>query len=439
MNVLTPSESNSSSSKDKSLTAKYYYSGFDSSSDTYNSISAGSNGKIYYILSTESVYTGGHFYVYDPDSDQIQFIAELTEACGEKSLNAIPQGKSHVNFFEFEGKLYFATHVGVYERIDGIELPVKSPKNHKPYPGGHILSYDISSGKMNTLAQAPSGEGIIAMTMDQRRGHIYAITWPTGFFIHYSLISGKSVHLGPISGKGEAGTVGDDFRVLPRTMFVNPESASVYYSTSDGDIFEYNPMKETLNKLNDVDLRLDYFGQYDPARPGSMAYHWRSIVWYPPEKAAYGVHATSGYLFRFDPRAKCIEVVERITSEPSKKSGMFDLFYYGYLGFDLGPDQETLYYLTGGPAYKDGKRVQKDEEILIGAKGLENLHLITFHIPTRTYKDHGPVYFSDGQIPTYANSIATDPAGNVYTLAQHMRNGKKITDLVKVSKDSIIL
>jgi len=439
MNVLTPSKSNRSSSNKKYLASDHYYSGFDSASDTYNSISVGSNGKLYYILSTESTTTGGHFYVFDPDTDKIEFIAELTEACGEKFLNAIPQGKSHVNFFELEGKLFFATHVGVYESINGIELPVKSPKNLKPYPGGHILSYDISSGKINTLAQAPSGEGILAMTMDHRRGHIYVITWPTGFFIHYNLSTGESVHLGPISGQGEAGTPGDDFRVLPRTMFTDPGSGSVYYSTSDGDIFEYNPMQETLNQLNGVDLRLDYFGQYDPARPGSMAYHWRSIVWYPPEKAAYGVHATSGYLFRFDPKAKSIEVIERITSEPSKKSGMFDLFYYGYLGFDLGPDNETLYYLTGGPAYTEGKRIQKDEEVLIGARGLENLHLVTFHIPTRTYKDHGPILLSDGQIPTYANSIAIDPAGNVYTLAQHMRNGKKITDLVKVSKDSIIL
>lgn len=439
MNVLPPSQSNPSSSSKKYLRAEHYYSGFDSASDTYNSISAGSNGKVYYILSTEATTTGGHFYVFDPDTDKIKFITELTEACGEKVLNAIPQGKSHVNFFEKEGILYFATHVGVYERVNGVELPVKSPKKRNPYPGGHILSYDISSGKMNSLATAPPGEGIIAMTMDQKRGHIYAITWPKGFFIHFNLSTGESVHLGPISGRGEAGTPGDDFRVLPRSMFVDPDSATAYYSTSDGNIYGYNPTEKALKKLSGVDLRLDYFGQYDPTRPGSMAYHWRSIVWYPPEKVAYGVHATSGYLFRFDPRANIIEVVERITSEPSKKSGMFDLFYYGYLGFDLGPDNETLYYLTGGPAYTDGKRVQKDEEVLIGARGLENLHLVTFHLPTRKYKDHGPILLSDGQIPTYVNSIAIDFSGNVYMLAKHLRKGSEVTDLLKIPNDMIML
>jgi hypothetical protein len=29
---------------------------------------------------------------------------------------------------------------------------------------------------------------------------------------------------------------------------------------------------------------------------------------------------------------------------------MFDEFSYGYLGFTLGPDEQTIYYLTGGPS-----------------------------------------------------------------------------------------
>ncbi len=34
-------------------------------------------------------------------------------------------------------------------------------------------------------------------------------------------------------------------------------------------------------------------------------------------------------------------------TEPSRRSGMYDEFSYGYLGFTLGPDGHTLYYLTG--------------------------------------------------------------------------------------------
>jgi hypothetical protein len=216
-------------------------------------------------------------------------------------------------------------------------------------------------------------------------------------------------------------------------MFVDPRDGKVYYSTSEGDIYAYDPGVQVIEKVKGADLRLDYFGKYDYKDPGNMAYNWRSILWSPKEQVAYGVHGNSGYLFRFDPRAGKIEIVERITSEPSKKGGMFDQFSYGYLGFDLGSDQETLYYLTGAPIYIDGKRVKGVDEIAMGAaRGLENLHLITYHLPTNTYTDHGPVFYADGSRPTYVNSIAIDKEGNVYTLARFEHNGKLVEDLIKI-------
>ena len=125
--------------------------------------------------------------------------------------------------------------------------------------------------------------------------------------------------------------------------------------------------------------------------------------------------------------------MERITSEPSKKSGRFDQFSYGYLGFRLGPDKETIYYLTGGPIYKEGKLLKGVEKIAKGAaRGEENLHLITFHIPSRKYTDHGPIYYSDGSRPTYVNSIAVSQDHDLFTLARFEHQGKLIQDLVKI-------
>jgi hypothetical protein len=113
---------------------------------------------------------------------------------------------------------------------------------------------------------------------------------------------------------------------------------------------------------------------------------------------------------------------------------MFDQFSYGYLGFQLGPDQETVYYLTGGPIYIDGKRVKGTDQIAKGAaKGLENLHLVTYHLPTHTYKDHGPIFYADGNRPTYVNSIAIGADESVYTLARFDHQGHEIQDLIKIS------
>lgn len=423
-----------SSTKMPPLVATHYFSGFGDAHDTYNAISTASDGRIYYVLSSAAHDKGGQVYVYDPGSDKIKFLADLTDICGEKGKMAVAQGKSHVDFHERNGKLYFATHVGFYEIIDGMErLPVHAPEGYKLYQGGHILSYDLAGGNFEDLATAPEGEGIITLILDRERGQIYGITWPKGYFIHYDIGTGELRNLGQISANGEAGTPGSDYRVLCRSMFVDQKNGSVYFSTSEGDIFTYNPVSKSINKVEGVSLKIDYFGQYDPTRPGSMGYNWRSIVWYEPEGVAYGVHGNSGYLFRFDPRKPAIDIVERITSEPSRKSGMFDQFSYGYLGFELGPDKQTLYYLTGGPIFINGERVKGVDEINMGAaRGLENLHLVTYNIPNHLYKDHGPIFYTDGARPTYVNSIAVGSDGTVYTLARFEHNGKIIEDLVKV-------
>lgn len=419
---------------DKTLTAKPYFSGFELAHDTYNAITAASDGRIYYVLSSESYDTGGQIYVYDPIKDRSEFLADLTEICGEKGKSTIPQGKSHVRFYESDGKLYFASHVGVYEMIDGMErLHVNAPEGYQLYPGGHFLSYDLNSGKFEDLAIAPDGEGIITMTMDKERKHLYALTWPLGYFIHYNIQTGELKNLGLTCAKSEAGIVGEDYRTICRSMFVNQDAGDVYFSTAEGSIFTYHPDAGRLEKVEGVDLKMDYFGTYDATRPGSMGYNWRKIFWYAPEKVAYGVHGNSGYLFRFDPAEKKVEIVDRIASELSQKSGMYDQFSYGYLGFILGPDGETIYYLTGGPVYEAGKRVMGARQIAKGAaKGVENLHVVTYHLPTGTFTDHGAVFYPDGGRPTYVNSITIGADGNIYTLARFRHEGNEIQDLVKI-------
>ena len=110
---------------------------------------------------------------------------------------------------------------------------------------------------------------------------------------------------------------------------------------------------------------------------------------------------------------------------------MFDQFSYGYLGFKI--KDGVVYYLTGGPIYKDGIRVKGLDKISMGApKGLEHLHLVTYNISEKEYKDLGPVFYEDGTFPTYVNSIALGEDNDVYTIARFLHNGKEVDDLVKI-------
>ncbi|MHA8061922.1 hypothetical protein PQG22_11700 [Aquirufa beregesia] len=419
----------------QTLLAKTFNSGFAQAHDSYNALSLASNGNIYYILSSDKLDVAGQMYEFDPKTNQILHLADLNDICGETNKKHIPQGKSHVSFYEYQQKLYFSTHIGYYQLIDGMDrLPIHAPDGYSLYSGGHILSYNLLSGEFEDLALLPEGEGCVSMVMDIQRGHIFGITWPSGKLFYLDVKSRKLQLFPAVSGNGEAGTPGEDFRSLCRSLLVNPHTGICYFSTSEGHIYQINPDSWQVELMEQVHLRLDYFGQYHPQYPGNMGYNWRQIVWYEPEQVAYGVHGNSGYLFKFDPAHQRIELVNRITSIPSKKSGMFDQFSYGYLGFQLGPDGETLYYLTGGPIFIDGKRLEGEKQIAKGAaKGLEYLHLITYHLPSQHYQDHGPIFYEDGNWPQYVNSIAIDYDGKVYALARVTRNKQIICDLIQIN------
>jgi hypothetical protein len=393
----------------------------------------GSDGKIYYVLSAEPHDTAGQMYSFDPASQQIKHLGDLTEASGEKDMKAVSQGKSHVKFIEANGKLYFATHIGYYSIIDDMEKAGIPPAGWKPYQGGHLLAYDMASGKFEDFGVAPGREGILTMNMDTARGRLYGLTWPTGRFFRYDLAKKEMKDLGAFFLQGENGK-GDTYRTICRSLAIDPDDGSVYFTTGEGAIHRYRYDTEAIDTVAGDDMKKDYFGLYDPRSPGHMAYNWRQVIWYAPAKKVYGVHGNSGYLFSFEPRNERVEVLQRLTSEASQNTGMYDQFSYGYLGFTLGPDSHTLYYLTGGPVYKDGKRVRgKDSTAKGEAKGEEDLHLITYDIQSSKYTDHGAIFYEDGGRPTYVNSIAVGKDGTVYTLARIKEPGGKFrADLISV-------
>jgi len=425
------------------LQAHFYDSGFPLADDNYNACFRASNGKIYYVLCSGSVKTGAQMYALDPATGKIAHVADLTEAVGEKGMHAVPQGKGHSIFIEYKGKLYFATHIGYYSpaTASGQELAGTPPPGYKPYPGGHFLSYDLASGQFESLAKAPEGEGIISFMMDPERGRLYGITWPSGLFLRYDMHTHQLKNFGPVTLGGEKGIPGKTFRVICRSLALDPDDGSVYFSTADGDIFQYRYDTDSIEKVQECNLRKDVFGQLDPSKPGTMGYNWRKAFWYAPQKVFYAVHGRSGYLFKFDPRARKVEVVERLVSNATRESGMYDAFAYGYLGFALGPDGHTIYYLTGAPpkatgseratsnppgkaltTLKTGKLTPEEaaqhkvDKAAAGNEG-EGVDLVTYDIATGKRIDYGVLQLENGLRPFFAESIAIG-SRNIYTVAK---------------------
>jgi hypothetical protein len=263
--------------------------------------------------------------------------------------------------------------------------------------------------------------------MDTRRRRIYGLTWPTGIFFRHDLGTRETKTIGRFFLDGEKGT-GARYRTVCRSLAVDPDDGSVYFTQGEGTILRYRYADETVTPVAGDNMKKDYFGRYDPATSGHMAYNWRQVVYRPADRLFYGVHGNSGYLFSFDPRAEKVEVLDRITSAPSKRSGMADQFPYGYLGFTLGPDGRTVYYLTGGPVARKG-----GADALYYSKPVENLHLVTYDVVARAYTDHGAIVLPDGGRPLGVNAIAVGLDGTVYTLARiSTAGGGSRVDLISV-------
>ena len=408
------------------LRATTYNSHFPASAEggeAWNGITVAHNGTVYYVLSSPVYNVPAQMYSFNPKTHIITHIANLNDAVGQGDTKEVAQGKSHVSFVEDNGKLYFSTHLGYYAHAGGVETTAAPPNGYGPYPGGHFVSYDMKTRKFDDLAIAPRGEGIITFAMDVQRQRMYGITWPTGHFLRYDLKTRNLKDLGTRFHGGETGVIGDTYRAICRRIVIDPRDGSAYFTTGEGTIYRYRYDADTIASVAGVTLKKDYFGQLDPAQHG-MAYNWRAAIWDPSERAIYGVNGRSGYLFCFDPKVPSVDVLERLTSAPSKRTGMFDKFAYGYLGLVLGADGHTLYYLTGSPLSADAKGATagKTEE--------ESAHLITYDISTAQYADHGQIMLDNGEPASAPQSLAVAPDGTVYTLCYVARNGKKGIELV---------
>ena len=391
--------------------------------EAWNGITIAKDGTVYYVLSSPAYNVPATMYSLDLKTKKITAISNLNDAVGQGNTRAVAQGKSHVSFVEDQGKLYFSTHLGYYAHVEGRETTAAAPEGYKPYPGGHFLAYDMATKKYTDLAIAPHGEGIITFNMDTQRQRLYGITWPTGHFLTYDLKTKQQKDLGTLFLGGETGAPGSTYGSVCRRIVIDPRDGNAYFSTPDGVLHRYDYAAETISTVAGITLAKDYFGQQDPKQHG-MAYNWRAALWMPHENVIYAINGRSGYLFRVDPKAPSVEVLDRLTSLPSKKSGNDDKFDYGYLGLVLGPDGHTLYYMTGAPLTKAAGYKETP------AQRAEGTHLITYDLATHTYTDHGAVVLENGDPASAPQSLAVAQDGTVYTMVYVTRHGYRGIELI---------
>src|ERR1700758_2842726 len=76
--------------------------------ESFNGIGLAHDGTIYYVIDSAEYNIPGQMYSLNPNTKVVTHIADLNTATGQGDEKAVAQGKSHVNFVEYDGKLYFS-------------------------------------------------------------------------------------------------------------------------------------------------------------------------------------------------------------------------------------------------------------------------------------------------------------------------------------------
>ena len=408
---------------EKTIVAKLRQTDFTGSDSNFNSMTI-IGGYLYYTLCSHNIDTCGKVYRLDLETDENVLLADLGEITGEAGKKTIPQGKSHSPFFKIGSLIYFATHVSYYAKgEDGRESPNAVPDGYTPYTGGKFISYDDKTGRFDVLFSLPAGEGIITMQADEKRGLAYCLSWPSGIFYVYDINKNELYERGRHCRGGEIG-IGEDYSCITRFFAIDPRDGAAYFTTSDGDILEYRHETGITETVGWAHLKKDVFGSLNPRRGGHYGYNWRHVLWDEKRQIFYCVHGKSGYLFTFDPKNKKMGIVARIASEYCLVNGVYEDFRYGYMTLAYKPgDADTLYYISGYYAFDDPTPEQARTMQQIGDlnesaenKGAKHyLTLVTYHIPTGKYADHGVIKTDDGRFPVNTQSIAIDKDGRIFT------------------------
>lgn len=345
----------------------------------YNALTHASDGNVYYVICSHNKKSGAQLFRYNPRTGAVDNIADLTSIVGEDRTKVINQGKVHCDLFEYKGKLWFGTHAGAYDRT---------------YPGGHFMSYDLKTGKFEDFGIPAPNEGLVAVDMDTARKRMYAVTWPGYSFLYFDIDKKKVERwqeaIAPTPQQG------------PRSLGVDPITGNVYWHTMFRTIQAYDFNKNEVSTLKKPVFDKPMFN-IPLGKEGvgySVGVAWRSLKWSNAYQRFYAIMYYSDWLVSFDPKTGDLEILDRISAGPNKKSGGTD---YTSLGFELSKDGKTVYYIA--PYTK----MNPD-----GTSGESEIHLVTYNIALRQYTDHGPLELTDGRKPRYCQGLEVADNGNLY-------------------------
>ncbi len=300
--------------------------------DTCWSLSAGPDGRIYAASCCERIAGGGVYIVrYDDETDSLKTIVDVPRAVGEPADNGkATQCKIHYSFAPSlsDGILYAATHLSA----PGVGSKRFSPwadwkDDARAFPHSCLLALDTSSDQVLWTDTFIPREGCRCMALDERRGRLYAISYPRDHFWVYDLKKRE------IRSLGRLGSVNS------QTIFTD-RRGRVFVSNCSGQFVRYDPDSDRLEEI-------PIFVPHDPRLSG-----WHDVLYdvvaSPQGDCVYGVPwNTDPHLFRYWPEDGEYGRIEDLGAVHQwRDPGTVVCFYLDHCGGLVFGADGKLYYAT---------------------------------------------------------------------------------------------
>ncbi|MCK4558202.1 MAG: hypothetical protein KAV45_00360 [Calditrichia bacterium] len=355
----------------------------------WTAISAASDGKVYFGLSTNG--NSAHFYIYDPKRDEMRHRADLIKILGESGRAVRTNAKIHTPFVEAgDGKIYFAS---------GSMGHGPNEIDPRSWEGGHWWCYDPEKDKLTDLGLVLPQQGVYALVCDKTRNRLYG-TSAWGNFIIYDIETGITTDLGRVN----------NHRKVCRTMAID-NMGVVYGSYEPFHIFKYLPQRESIEETS-LEIPTDrtlHPGKWNAYRP-----NWRCAIWDETRKKIYGIDRTSSILFEYDPYVNEADAVKSLTKLCADQHLDQNMIPYATLAFTLGKDDKIYYAPVVQPF---------DYTADLGVIGgdvtgsYHYTHLVTYDLNTGERIDHGAIKVENDAIVLGVGGATTGPDGTIYICA----------------------
>lgn len=362
----------------------YRFSTIHKDAQMWSALYIASNGKIYVGLCTHA--DAANVYEFDPKTEKMRHLANLTELNEERGKAIWTNGKIHVQMQELDGYVYF----GSLSEDNGPPAIDAST-----YKGPRWYRIDMKTGKVEQRSYVNSFWGLLGQAMDIKRRLVYGLA-ENGHLYKYYIDDDYTEDLGRV----------DNWDIC-RTIFTD-DLGNVYGSFPPGQIWKYDVAQDRIFDLEDIGLPIINQSRSMANPMLDRKVQWRIIEWDPVDKAAYGIIGGSNLLFKYDPHngpEGTITPLAQMCAPPVRKGDPMGI-PYASLAMAISQKERKIYYITVMAGDFDYGTVTGD---VMGSS-----FLLSYDLKTGERKDIGVLRTTDGRRCSGMQGAKVDKDGRLW-------------------------